>query len=33
MYIKRNMCHLEKQKYEVKEALTNTEYMINTTDY
>jgi len=33
MYIKRNMCLLEKQKYEVTEAVSNTEYMKDTTDY
>jgi len=32
-YIKRNMCLLEKQKYEVTEAASNTEYMKDTTDY
>jgi hypothetical protein len=33
MYIKRNMCLLEKQKYEVTEAVSNTGYMKETTDY
>jgi len=27
------MCLLEKQKYEVTEAASNTEYMKDTTDY
>jgi len=27
------MCLLEKQKYEVTEAVSNTEYMKDTTDY
>lgn len=31
-YIKRNMCVLDKQEYEVTEAVSNTKYMKDTTD-
>lgn len=31
-YIKRNMCLLDKQEYEITEAVSNTKYMKDTTD-